>query len=199
MPRQIKKGEKDLESVLEDCVANYKILSNEDHYILQVPLPPGIELKEIIVQINKKGMAMILWKLKGSGKSITTKKVLPFLPQGDCDRDGIQGKAEKDFLYVTRPKLKPSATPDMVESLRHDAPIPRPNREGGVVDHPQQTTGRSNTISVAATKTEEGFGASAYYDDLATKLWTNHREILNVVLGLAVIGISMYVITGKHI
>ncbi|CAH9107731.1 unnamed protein product [Cuscuta epithymum] len=198
MSKQIKKGEKDLKSVLEDCVANYKILSNEDHYILQIPLPPGIELKEIIVQINKKGMARILWKLKASGKSITTKKMLPFLPQGDCDREGIQGKAEKNHLYVTRPKLKPSATPDMVESLRHNAP----NREGGVVDHPQQTTGRSNTISVAATKTEEGFGAAlaaAYYDDLATKLWTNHREILNVVFGLAIIGISMYVITGKHI
>ncbi|CAH9108098.1 unnamed protein product [Cuscuta europaea] len=155
----------------------------------------GIEFKLIIAQINKEGMARILWKPKGlRARSIATKKELPFLPQGDRDRDGIKGKAEKGFLYVTRPKRKPSATPDMVESLRHNAPIPRPNRE--------VTTGRSNTISVAATKTEEGFSpalAAAYYDDLATKLWTNRMEILNVALGLAVISISMYVITGKHI
>ncbi|CAH9107729.1 unnamed protein product [Cuscuta epithymum] len=66
--------------------------------------------------------------------------------------------------------------------------------------------GESNTrMAAAATMTEvaaaghsAAAAAAAYLEGAKKLIWTHRREMLNVAVGLAILGISIYVITGRR-
>ncbi|CAH9108102.1 unnamed protein product [Cuscuta europaea] len=215
----------DLKKQFEDCVESHTSVEENGQHIIQFPLPQGTVKEQIKLIISGENWMRIEWTPEGETEPFV--KTLRNLLSENHDKDEITAMFVNGVLGIIQPPLKTHATlqheipsaaivqnppqPDTRQSTdksdQNDETARRraeEERDGGggleagskkSKSMGKEEESRTGGIpAAAATMTE----AAGYYEVAKKLIRTHQRKILNVAVGLAILGISMYVIPGHR-
>ncbi|CAH9120024.1 unnamed protein product [Cuscuta epithymum] len=223
-PLQSKKQFEDqLQAQFEECEVKHRDEKDGQH-IIEFHVPPGTTKEQIKLKMVRNELIRVEWTPKGVTEPF--KRILSTLQ--NYDHNKITAIFEKGVLRITlQHKIPPPAAaivqdpPQPAQSAhtsdQNDETVKRgvekesgAGGSGGLEDvgtksksTREEEESRHTGIPTAATMTTTevaGYSsAAATYYEVAKELIRTHRqEILNVAVGLAILGISMYFIPGRR-
>ncbi|CAH9120026.1 unnamed protein product [Cuscuta epithymum] len=202
----------DAKTQFEECVARHTSVEENGQHIIQFPLPRGTVKEQIKLSIIIGENSMkIEWTPKGETEPFV--KTLPNLLSENYDKEEVKAMFVNGVLRIIQPPLTTPAT------LQHEIPPPATI----VSDPPQPDTRQSteeerdggggledgSTKSKSMGKEEESHAGgiteaaaatmtAGYYEVAKELIRTHRREILSVAVGLAILGMSMYLIPDRR-